>query len=227
MYTSKRIIVLCLIVSIVACSSCKKNSAPDNAMPNQSGHSPGPCVPSVESLTDPGLLACKYLPGSYWVFKDSLSGGIDTLFVQELKPSPHLMSSYSCVTFEDFIVESSFKKENVEAYKTTRFYISVYYKHVTFYNDYMPATISQRNEVLMYGPNTIMHDSLLLNGTFYKNVAETGAMQFVKNDPNLMESQSVKLFFSPELGTLQIDYRDRLSGLLMARRQVINKVIMR
>ena len=227
MYITKRIIVLYLIISIVACWSCKKNPATNDAPTIQSGHSPGSCVPKVTRITDPGLLACKYLPGSYWVFKDSLSGGIDTLFVQELKRTPYLMSSYSCDTLESFLVESSFKKENTGAYKTMRFYISVYYKNVTFYNDYMPASISQKNEVLMYGPNTIMHDSLLLNGTFYKNVAETGAMQFVKDDPNLMESQSVKIFFTPELGALQIDYRDRLSGVLMARRQVINKVILR
>jgi hypothetical protein len=184
-------------------------------------------VPRVTRITDPGLLACKYLPGSYWVFKDSLSGGIDTLSVQNLKRITYLMSSYSCDTLENFLVESSFKKENIGAYKTMQFYISVYYNNVTFFNDYMPASISQNNEVLMYDPNTIMHDSLLLNGTFYKKVSETGAMQFVKDDPNRMESLSVKIFFTPEHGALQIDYRDRLSGILMARRQVINKVILR
>ena len=227
MCATKRYIVLCLTISIVACWSCKKNSATNTAPPHQSGHSPGPCTPNVTRIADPGLLACKYLPGSYWVFKDSLSGDIDTLFVQTLKRNPHLMSSNSCDTLEDFIVELSFKKENVGAYKTMRFCTSVYFKIVTFHNDYMPAAIYKPNDVLMYGLNTIMHNSLLLNGTFYKNVAETGAMQFVKDDPNRMESQSVKIFFIPEVGVIQIDYRDRLSGLLKVRRQVINKVIVR
>lgn len=227
MYVAKRIIFLYLIISIVVCLSCKKNSATNDPPPTQLGHSPGPCVPTVTRITDPALLACKYLPGSYWVFKDSLSGIIDTLAVQKLERTTYLQSSYSCDTIENLDVKLSFKKETISAYKTLQFSISQYYHNVTFFNTHLWEPSSQVSVVLMYGPNSMMHDSLKLNSTFYKNVGETGAIQYVKDDPNRMEEQSMKIFFSPDFGPLQFDLRDRISGELKGRRQVLTRLILR
>jgi len=97
---------------MVTCWSCKENSTETAPPPTLAGHSPRPCVPSVTHITDPALLACKYLSGSNWVFKDSLGGGIDTLYVQELKRITDLMSSFSCDTLGIFFVGLSFKKES-------------------------------------------------------------------------------------------------------------------
>src|SRR5688500_8112393 len=110
----KRKIILCLIIGGVICSSCnKKNPTPEKG--GLPGHAPSPCTPRLTPITDVQLLACKYKPGSYWVFKDSLSGAIDTLVVEKLSRFPYLVSAYSCDTLEYFNVSLRFKKETVNA----------------------------------------------------------------------------------------------------------------
>ena len=224
----KKIIIFGLILSLAIYLGCrKKTDAPGPGV--QSGHTPGPCVPRVTPLYNARLLACKYKKGSYWVFKDSVSGTIDTLSVQALNRTPVLYMGQGCDTLETFRVILAFKNETIPAFKNMTCHI--FQDNVRLYNDFIWGTGYNPDKIYIIGSNDAdgckMHDSLLIANTYYKDVGESNAIQFVQADPNRMESQSMKIFFSPEWGILQLDFRDRIGGQLTRRHQAMTRNIVR
>jgi hypothetical protein len=223
----KKTVVLLLIASLIGYWGChKKKEDPDPGF--QGGHNYSPCVPRVTPMADARFLACKYKEGSYWVFKDSLSEAIDTLSVQSLVRTPYLYMGQGCDTLETFRVIVVFKKEAIPAFKEIT--LHVFQSNVRLYNSFIWKTGDNPDEIYTVNSMTTgckMYDSLLIDNTYYKNAGESAAIQFVQADPNRMETQSMKVFFNPEYGVLQLDFRDRLGGQLTGRRRVIARNIIR
>jgi hypothetical protein len=223
----KKSLVLLLIASLVIYWGCrKKKEEPDPGF--QGGHQYTHCTPIYTPMTNPRLLSCKYKEGSYWVFKDSLSGAIDTLSVQTLSRTPYFYMFQICDTLESFRVIMAFKKETIPAFKEMTCH--VFQSNVRLYNNFSWKYGDNPDEIYTINSTTTsckMYDSLLIDNSYYKDVGESAAIQFVQTDPNRMESQSMKIFFNPEFGVLQLDFRDRLGGQLTGRRRVIARNIIR
>lgn len=118
-----------------------------------------------------------------------------------------------------------FKHETISAYKSFKFYVQL--DKVLFYEAYVWEPSTNYLKLLLYGSGALMRDSINLNGTSFKDVGESGAIKFIQDDPNRMESQSMKIFLNPEIGPLQFDFRDRLTGELKVRLQLMSSFIIR
>ena len=75
----------CIIFLIVFLfTQCKKKEENTGTSQSYSTTGPPPCPTSPIPISDTNMLKCKFKPGTYWVFQDSLTYNIDTLVVESL-----------------------------------------------------------------------------------------------------------------------------------------------
>lgn len=214
--------------------SCKKEKTPQE----QSSHAnaPLPCTAHPATpISNPDMLACKFKTGSFWVFRDSLSGATDTLFVQNLTRTSGY--SYSnpgspCDSLEIFVVSAITKNEPAEPIKRMQYWI--YENAILLSNDYYSPGANPLP--FLYTPSAqgsgfTIQDSLFIYDRYYHKVGRSEVFEFTTTkrgeNPTTLFSKSLRIYFSLEFGPLQLDVYDRLTKQLVERRQVIARTILR
>lgn len=194
---------------------------------------PGPCTPVLYEITNPDLLQCKFKAGSFWIYKDSLSSAIDTLVMEEAWElvGGDLYYITTCVRSRIYNMRMTMRQETDATIKT--FTYAVYPTALVAWNPYywyagekiLPALMKVSNPKEAY---IKFHDSLWLGGQKYMKVSESQEFQFVQAlNPNLLATFKRIVYFTSDQGPVQFDLRDRITGALIRREQLISKHIVR
>ena len=203
---------------IVICLSCAKKDPPTPPLGGSS------CVPVTRTITDARIIACEYKPGSYWVVKDSLSGAIDTLSVDQLQSGTTEVPNQGCDIVPCVNTNVSFKHPSIGIFRSFTF--MAFMDDVAFLN--VNSASGPPDSLSTYGAHAKYHDSLKVNNLFYKAVGESRNLRFKQDaNTNTFIPQTIQVFFTSTDGPLQFDYRDLNTGALLSRQQVIGKNIVR
>jgi hypothetical protein len=222
------------------CAACKKNKQQAPAGEQHSLGHPITCPATPAPIVNQNMVACKFKPGTFWVFKDSVTNNIDTLLVQDLAQSDHSRqfdaNGGPCYV-ETFYAKAIFKndtgnvlismdyilQERGFVLLSKFFWTSGGQQFPYVYTDYPIFNLDNSKDTISFK----IRDSLFIGDRYYKKVGESYAVQFVSENPNRMYCQSLKTYFNPEFGFLQFDLRDRLTGQLTGRRKIIARNIVR
>jgi hypothetical protein len=183
------------------------------------------------------LLKCKFKAGTFWVFKDSITNNIDTLYVESLGPyTGGLIPNnvpYDPCPIEIISMKTEFRNDTGNVLIHMNYLITKY--GLILSNEFYWQAGAQPVPYVYKSTNVDASyktwDSLFIVDRFYKNVGESDAVQFTsteyKHNPTRMYSQTFKSYFNPEFGFLQFDLRDRLTGQLTGRRKLITRNIIK
>lgn len=228
-----RVHIFIILLSIVILSSCKKDNDPQGTTPPSRNYNNG-CPKPALPLKNPRLLQCKFQPGSYWVFLDSISNLFDTLYVETInRKSANLpyVGAGPCDSAEVYALRMVFKNEMETPVKTFRYLVYEY--GVMYENDYIwTVGGSNQGSTIFYLANKSMGtgykewDSLFIYNTYYRRVAESDEIKLTKNETTMFHL-TVKNYFNADFGPLQFDYHDFLTHELKNRYKLIASHLIR
>lgn len=222
-----------IVLFILIFSACKKKSTGQDAAPG-SGHAiVSACPKPAMKLTDPEMVQCKYRPGSFWVYTDSISNSKDTLYVDSLKRMSGYMpfvGNGPCDSAEVFDLKMRFKNEKEAPLKT--FHYLVYQLGVLYVNDYRwTVGGSDQGSPIFYLANKHLdsgyreRDSVFIYNKYYKKVGESDEYKLTTTigmtNETKMFHYTVKSYFNAEFGPVQFDFYDFLSHELKRRYKLV------
>jgi hypothetical protein len=216
-----------LVLIVIGFGCKKKEAAKEEPINLQLGH---PCTTVFNKITDSGLLQCEYMVGSWWTYKDSVSGVMDSIKVSSNRRDTGmtLYTLTNCNLSEIFQAEMIRVNEQEESLRT--FSVQVYSNAVLFGSRHFweqtePPVLLNRSGAY---PVRKVHDSLFVSDRYYKNVMESVVLRFLKaSDHTRVSPLTLVLYFTSEFGPVQLDLRDQVSGELKSRLKVVDKKIVR
>ena len=229
--------IFCLIFLIVFLfTQCKKKEENTGTSQSYSTTGPPPCPTSPIPISDTNMLKCKFKPGTYWVFQDSLTNNIDTLVVKTLGPYsgnvPYGIPSYWCPV-EKVLMEAVFKNDTGNVLIKMNYVImnDGFFLNSDFFWTSGGQPVPYAFKSTNVNPSYKTWDSLYIYNQYYKNVGVSYDIQFTSVEyqfnPTTMYCQSLKSYFNTEFGFLQFDLRNRLTWQLTGRRKIIARNIVK
>ena len=191
------------IISLVIVS-CKKDEVPEK---NVCG------TPHTSYITSTDLVNCKYKPGTYWVYIDSVTLFTDSIRVIDFNQDPlqdMCGNTYQNHTFNTLTYPSKLTRYVVVAGGLFKNFEGSVNSGMLIYDDYNSALMS----------NEIRHDSLFVYDQFYYNVLQVEIM----NDVTEGNKRSI-YYINSDFGFLKHEIYDNTA--LISEKILKNKNIVR
>jgi len=213
----------CSLIALIGCKKKQSTQEPINL-----ALAPTPCVETVSPVTDPVMVQCKFKPGSFWVYKDEVTGSFDTLIVSSFS----LRAGYTppvfegCEKVEIHVMSMIMKNESVQAFKEFRYSVSdgvvLLESSNLNHTNVIPMVFRKTN---VFDQNCVIIDSMLINSQYYKTVCRSAPVEFIVNERFIDNNQVT--YFNAEFGPLQFERHSRETGKFTSNKILIEKHLIR
>lgn len=200
---TNNLILYCILIMLSAC--CHKGCYKSGGECKERCLKKGPAIP------DSVLNDFSFKNGSYWIYRDSISGSFDTVFVKNYSLSYESNNIYSCEVFQYLKITlvnlDDLNESEIRISKSDSIYFEFLPINYSYFNN--SGSIHQGSYPITYKINSLRDKKIMVLG-----IQQQPIIYNVYDPYSISNGILFTIYFVPNLGIVQYDVFDKNKNLI-------------